>query len=462
MLQKLLTIIYSRVSSASQSLESQHAAAKRHLESLGLKENGDSIIYLDDHDVSATKLKMDKRPKLNELICLIKEGKVKTVVVYKRDRLARNFYEFVDIVKIFIKYGVEVIYTATDEPPFKNKLALEAFYGMFSQMEGQNISQRTSDARKQYPPSIYGFKKIKNPNTKTHYVINEDKKEVICSLFNDFSKVRDEEQFLEFLLSHKKGLKDTEQIFRILTNAFYCGHFESNNGYQHLEHVEPMITLDLYITCKSKVNEFKEYYFKKLMEFNKLRLVNPLCGECLELMKHRKENQLDLGYFVCSAKHKRISISVEELHESVTETVLKHIQSISVPVAQKVISSKIATNQKNLQKELKITASDYTATSLKLFTMEQKKKSVLSKCLSEIQALKSKYSELEQDLLSLQQLSREIKDISRLLTPIQHDDFGDHELQQLVELFIDKVLVFDTHIHIDLYFAAFTKEWNAS
>lgn len=27
----------------------------------------------------------------------------------------------------------------------------KAFYGMFSQMEGQNIGTRTSDARKQYP-----------------------------------------------------------------------------------------------------------------------------------------------------------------------------------------------------------------------------------------------------------------------------------------------------------------------
>lgn len=74
-----------------------------------------------------------------ELIRLIQEGKVKTVIGYKRDRFARNFYEFVDITKIFIKHDVEVIYTASNEPPFRNKLALEAFYGMFGQIEGENI-----------------------------------------------------------------------------------------------------------------------------------------------------------------------------------------------------------------------------------------------------------------------------------------------------------------------------------
>lgn len=153
MIQKYLIVIYCRVSSASQNLELQLSAAKRYLESLGLKENEDFIIFLNDYDVSATKLKISKRPKLMELISLIKEGKVKTDVVYKRDRLARNFYEYVDIVNVFNKYEVEVVYTATNEAPFKNKLALEAFHGMFSQMEGQNISSRTSDARKQYPPS---------------------------------------------------------------------------------------------------------------------------------------------------------------------------------------------------------------------------------------------------------------------------------------------------------------------
>ena len=67
---KHLIIIYCRVSSAAQNLDLQTSAAKRHLESLGLKENEDFIIYLDDHDVSATKLKMNQRPNLMQLIRL--------------------------------------------------------------------------------------------------------------------------------------------------------------------------------------------------------------------------------------------------------------------------------------------------------------------------------------------------------------------------------------------------------
>ncbi|AHN24502.1 hypothetical protein T479_20785 [Lysinibacillus varians] len=48
---------------------------------MGFSDEENFIICLDDHDVPATKLKMNQRPNLMQLIRLIKEGKVKTVVV---------------------------------------------------------------------------------------------------------------------------------------------------------------------------------------------------------------------------------------------------------------------------------------------------------------------------------------------------------------------------------------------
>lgn len=461
MKERKLIIVYCRVSSAAQSLDLQISAAKRHLESLGLKENEDFIIYLDDHDVSATKLKMNQRPNLMQLIRLIKECKVKTVVVYKRDRLARNFYEFVDITKVFIKYDVKVVYTASNEPAFKNKLALEAFYGMFAQMEGQNISTRTADARKQYPPSIYGYKRITDDANKPQYIINEDKKDVIQSLFFDFSNVQNEEWFLEFLLVRRKGLKDPDKILRILSNPFYSGHYESKDSYQILHHVEPIISLDLFLKNKSQIDEFIAYYLEKLIEVNKQHLVTPKCGECGNTMKHRKENQLDVGYFVCSSNHKRLSISVEEINDLVTQTVLNHVQSITVNLAKRMIPNNIAAKQKKLQKALESTTSEYIDTSLKLCTLDRIAKSTITNYLEEIQAFKEKYNELEQDLSSLQRLSSEIKDITQLLSQLNYD-FTQQELHRLVELFVDKILVYETHLHIDLFLSSFAKESNAS
>ncbi len=452
---KKIIVIYMRVSSAAQSLELQETAAKRYLESIDLS-GKETIIYLSDHDVSATKLKMDQRPKLVELITLIKEGKIEKLIAYKRDRLARNFYEFVDLTKIFLKYNVEVVYTASNEPPFKNKLALEAFYGMFGQLEGENIRTRTDDARKQYPSRLFGYTRIKE-DEQVLYQIIEDKRDVILSLFEDFSNVQDSEHFINFLMVQRKGLNKPEKLFRILSNPFYAGHYKTKIGYQILPYVTPIIDLDLFLKCKSKLNEYFSYYYESLKGASNQFLVLPNCEKCGNVMKHRKENVFDLGYFVCSNNHKRLSITVEELNSLVKETLLEHIQSISTQHLRSIICKRILVENKKLQKELEITKSEFLDNSLMLSTIDVKRKPAIAKLLDKLQSLKNKYNDLEQDLLSLQKLREEIIEIHSLLTPLTLD-LTLKDLQRLSELLIDKVKVYETYVHVELFLSSFEKE----
>lgn len=457
---KNLIVVYGRVSSAAQSLELQDSAAKRYLESQGLVGDEDFIIYLYDYDVSATKLTMSQRPKLMEVIRLIKAGKVKMVVIYKRDRVARNFYEFTDISKIFIKHDVEVIYTASKEPPFSNKLSLEAFYGMFGQMEGENIRTRTYDARKQFPSSIFGYKRIKEDG-KVNFLIDENKKELIVTLFNEFSNVKDEEQFIEFLLVRRKWLTKPEKVIRTLTNPFYAAHYESKNGYQLLPHVEPMINLDLYLTAQTQIDKFVSYYQDKLHEVINLIIATPLCGECGSEMKYRKENPLDTGYFVCSSHHRRLSISVEEFNDLVKQTVLNHIQSISVDTANRIMSRRIVTENKRLQREKEKAISEYVDTSLEVSTLDKKEKSLIPQYLDKIQALKERYNELGQDIFALKTLSNDIKSIKQLNSQLNLN-FSQQDLTRLIDLFVDKVLIHETEVRIELFLSTFEKDADIS
>ncbi|WP_102349614.1 recombinase family protein [Bacillus sp. Marseille-P3661] len=459
MKEQQLIVVYKRVSSAAQSLELQDAAARRYLESHDLAGNEDFIIYLSDYDVSATKLKMSQRPKLMELIRLIQEGKVKTVIGYKRDRFARNFYEFVDITKIFIKHGVEVIYTASNEPPFRNKLALEAFYGMFGQIEGENIRSRTDDARKQFPSSIFGFKRIKEEG-KVRFLIDENRRDMVVTLFNDFSNVSDEEQFIEFLLIRRKGLTKPEKLLRLLTNPFYSAHYESKNGYQLLPHVEPMISLDLFLAVKTQFDKFISYYQEKLQKVNTIYSTTPLCGECNSVMKHRNENPLDTGYFVCSDNHRRVAISAEEFNDLLIQTILDHVQSISIYQAEKIIIKRIIAENKRLEREQKKAVSEYLDASLTVSTLDKKNKPLIPKYLDKIKELKERHNSIGQDLLALKELSDDIKNVKQLIQ--LNYNISQQELQKLIELLVDKALVFETHVQIVLYLSAFRKDVDVS
>src|SRR5699024_5220797 len=99
----------------------------------------------------------------------------------------------------------------------------------------------------------------------------------------------------------RKGLANPERILRILMNPFYAAHYKTKNEYQLLPHVEPMISLDIYLAAKSRIDKFVSYYQEKILDMNKLFIITPRCGECNEQMKHRRENPLDAGYFVCRA-----------------------------------------------------------------------------------------------------------------------------------------------------------------
>ena len=178
-------------------------------------------------------------------------------------------------------------------------------------------------------------------------------------------------------------------------------------------------------------------------------------------MKHRRENVFDLGYFVCSNNHKRLSITVEELNSLVKKTLLEHIQSISAKHLKSIISKRIISENKRLQKELEVTKSEFLDNSLTLSTIDIKRKPAIAKLLDKIQSLKDKYNDLEQDLQSLRKLENEIIEIHSFLSQLKLD-FTQQDLQRLSELLIDKVKVYETYVHVELFLSSYEKEERVS
>ncbi|WP_193224647.1 recombinase family protein [Bacillus sp. B1-b2] len=123
---KKKTAEYKRTSSGGQDLKLQSETNAEYLRDTP-KEN---TLEFTDYDVSATKLSMENRPALGRMLKIIENGMISRVVVYERDRLARNVYEYIYIVKKFYEYEVEVVFTASDAPPFSKELFLETWYGL--------------------------------------------------------------------------------------------------------------------------------------------------------------------------------------------------------------------------------------------------------------------------------------------------------------------------------------------
>lgn len=99
--------VYLRVSSRSQSLESQRLEVRIWLTNNGHNpDDAKNILWFEDFAETGTKI---KRPEFDKLQKLIFAGKVKTVVVYKLDRLSRKLRDGLNTLCDWLEKDVRIV-----------------------------------------------------------------------------------------------------------------------------------------------------------------------------------------------------------------------------------------------------------------------------------------------------------------------------------------------------------------
>lgn len=127
--------VYLRVSSVSQSQASQSRAINQWLKGHGID---DAVVFKD----SSTGANLD-RPGFEALKQAIFDGTVKTVVVYKLDRLSRSLRDGLNTLIDWIEAGVRVV-SVTEQLDFSGttgKLVASVLFAV-AQMERENIRER--------------------------------------------------------------------------------------------------------------------------------------------------------------------------------------------------------------------------------------------------------------------------------------------------------------------------------
>ena len=230
--------VYARVSTSGQNIETQIQMAKEKLKKNKISDS--EVIYYIDNDVSAYKLIVKKRPQFMKLLDDIRFGKISYLIVQARDRLARNFYEHIEIVRCLYKYGVEVEFTDLSQPPFSTDLLTESLHGMLAQNEAMNINSKTKAARDRFPNSKFGFNVFGTKKDKKYEPKTELSKH-IQRLYVNVSKLNDAEGLLTLMIENKKQLANPKKFFDCLTNPFYAGQVFLEGTYSPLPHVEPIV-----------------------------------------------------------------------------------------------------------------------------------------------------------------------------------------------------------------------------
>ena len=308
--------IYPRVSTEDQSrfgfsLDEQEESLKRLCEWKGY------MIYkiYREEGVSAKSM---NRPKFQEMIQDMKDGKINKILVYKLDRLTRSIQDLETICKLLEEYKCDLeseceeINTSTPTGVFFMRMTT-----ILAQLEIERTSERTKfglmgAAKKGHfsGKAPIGYRKINK-----ELVIDEVESEVVKDIFKSYLSGLSVCTITK-QLNEKNALNRnwrTTTIDRMLSNYIYAGNYQHRKRIQNeetilLEDVCPAIIdkHDFELVQKQKEKNLKNYTRKHTYVY----MQKIICSKCNKIMggsSTTSKNKPTQIYYKCNCCNTRIN-----------------------------------------------------------------------------------------------------------------------------------------------------------
>ena len=281
---------------------------------------------------------MEHRPKFQEMLKDMKDGKINYIVAYKLDRVTRSVRDLEELISQLEKYNT---YLVCDRDDVNTSTANGRFFvrmlTVLSQLEIEIVSERTkfglNGAIKSghLPGQVaLGFKKDGNKKT----IIDPATAPIVKRVFDlylqgktflQISNIFNEEKILN------KNWKDTH-IERIINNRLYMGDYEMYKRLKEWKNVEPVIYMNVvepiiprYIweECQAqKIINQRTYTRDRVYTFFQ-KLKCPKCGKIMKC-KGSGGKRKKYVYYNCEDCHENIRESyVEEEFEKIVGQLLR-------------------------------------------------------------------------------------------------------------------------------------------
>jgi len=238
-LQNKKGVFYGRVSSQEQDLQMQIDSCKGFSE----KHNCDIMIDLQKYveKISATRVPLNKREALMEVIKAVKNKEYDFIVVYNHDRLARDPLEHLRLRKWFTELKVPVYLSSSNQVYSNKDILSNAIRDNYSKIEADNIRVRMKDSifsRVVFHGKWTGGKTPFGVQYQYNQVLGMkvlqfemDKTEIIVKIFEQYKGGLGFNSIAAYLninhpLSGQQWSK--ERIKSIITNPIYCGYLSIN------------------------------------------------------------------------------------------------------------------------------------------------------------------------------------------------------------------------------------------
>lgn len=256
-------VIYARVSSRLQNIESSIEAQVRACRDYALKNTLEVInLFIDRAESGRT----DQRPAFLEMIVAARQKKFNTILVHKLDRFSRSREDSITYKSLLKKLGVELIsVTEQLKDDIYSKLIegiLETVAEFYSLNLGQEIKKgQLQSIRKNFYPASrcpYGYVLIEKDGHKIP-VIDEEKAPIIEKIFNLSAQGKYKKDIISFLNSSGAAPPDEgsgwhgESISYILKNPFYYGAIRYAGRIEKESHHPAIINKETWLKAQKKL-----------------------------------------------------------------------------------------------------------------------------------------------------------------------------------------------------------------
>lgn len=407
---------------------------------------------------SARKTAKEGRPVLSNLLEEIKGGKVARVLVFKRDRLARNVQQYIEIIREFKKYEVELYFTADDEPQlFTGAISefIEVLLAGIAKHEGDNIVSRLIQSKIQKikegkwaggsTPFAYT---LKGDEERGELIVDESKRKYVERVYQTFNEI----SLTAYKPTHKyivnemkkdlyfKNLK-SELLLKIITHPLHKGELVQRlDGTTY----SPVFNEDWKIVEPDVWKDANDFLAtlkipKSVLTKEEEEECTPLFSGLLVCTKCNQKLKTITKVYKCKTKDCQYQLKIEYFDEEVLDRIITCLkkkgvhewEELSAVLERKYAQpfKKIANQLLKEIRQLEIDIKEY----FKMFVETDEKESLVN-CL--VEKYKEKTAEYEIALSRYNHVSSFISELDKndILATFTKDDLSYLQRQHLVKL----------------------------
>lgn len=306
--------------------------------------------YCDD-ETSARKTKVEERRQMSRLLADIEKGKIKTLLVYSRCRLARNVHQYMQIYKALNDKKIEVLFAGEHEFPMLYTMEaelIERIMASFNQHEADNLVKKLKDAKRTKArqglhavgPISFGYEPDSDKDGDWRIIPEEAKaiKEIYeLFLHEDFESLN---QFVDLVNERGYRFKGKKEwtygnVRNGLRNVIYKGTRKYKDDIEDLAIAVPHLKIvddDVWDQVQNKLLIFTRESAEEEEEIFFLLKGLITCTECQQVLKAKKVQSKGqkIGIYQCT-DHPKIKYNHELLEQEVILKANKFFDEILSP-----------------------------------------------------------------------------------------------------------------------------------